>query len=593
MDSKRDSGRDHRRRDRDRSTSRDRKSSDKSRARGDGERRSRHRSRSRSPTQDRKHRSSRRDRRSRSPRDRSRSRDRSSRKKRHKSRSRSPPPRNAPPPVDVTAMYLDDPETAAAAPFEWHKKKKRDKKLGLVEPEGANDPAQFREELDLLQRRRQEREEERRLREEERIQAQRDADRAQFGDWEAREDEFQLRQARTRAEIRVKEGRAMPIDILAMALQLATSPELFERGFDVDPRPPYRLVEHLTDHPTELKLLARDIEMYMWLEQEPQNQRFWQCLLTVAQDTVRRIEHPDRRVTPAVHRDIQQLLEGKSRDQLVILEQSIADKLARATEPGADPIDVDYWEAMLDWVRIGQSKAELAEFHRGLLDVRNKIKADLRKQRRAAAANRADEQHDDHDVMVVDNSTGDAGGDAGASGSSGDPAAAATDADGNPKANMTPEQLAKDQPQAADDDAYLAKEIDLANKAYNWAYKYRPRKPKYVNRVNTGYEWNKYNQTHYDSDNPPPKVVQGYKFNIFYPDLLDKSRAPTYRIEPKADGSKDTVILRFIAGPPYEDIAFEIVNKEWEMSHRRGFRCVYDRGVLQLHFQFRRYFYRK
>ena len=29
-----------------------------------------------------------------------------------------------------------------------------------------------------------------------------------------------------------------------------------------------------------------------------------------------------------------------------------------------------------------------------------------------------------------------------------------------------------------------------------------------------GYEWNKYNQTHYDTDNPPPKVVQGYKFNV-------------------------------------------------------------------------------
>jgi hypothetical protein len=43
---------------------------------------------------------------------------------------------------------------------------------------------------------------------------------------------------------------------------------------------------------------------------------------------------------------------------------------------------------------------------------------------------------------------------------------------------------------------------------YWWHEKYRPRKPKYFNRVHTGYEWNKYNQTHYDSDNPPPKVVQ-------------------------------------------------------------------------------------
>jgi len=66
---------------------------------------------------------------------------------------------------------------------------------------------------------------------------------------------------------------------------------------------------------------------------------------------------------------------------------------------------------------------------------------------------------------------------------------------------------------------------------YWWHDKYRPRKPKYFNRVHTGYEWSKYNQTHYDHDNPPPKIVQGYKFNIFYPDLVDKSKAPTYGIE--------------------------------------------------------------
>ena len=35
-----------------------------------------------------------------------------------------------------------------------------------------------------------------------------------------------------------------------------------------------------------------------------------------------------------------------------------------------------------------------------------------------------------------------------------------------------------------------------------------------------GYDWNKYNQTHYDYDNPPPKTVHGYKFNILYHDLI-------------------------------------------------------------------------
>jgi len=48
----------------------------------------------------------------------------------------------------------------------------------------------------------------------------------------------------------------------------------------------------------------------------------------------------------------------------------------------------------------------------------------------------------------------------------------------------------------------------LFAQVYWWHEKYKPKKPKYYNRVHTGYEWNKYNQTHYDQDNPPPKVVQ-------------------------------------------------------------------------------------
>lgn len=72
----------------------------------------------------------------------------------------------------------------------------------------------------------------------------------------------------------------------------------------------------------------------------------------------------------------------------------------------------------------------------------------------------------------------------------------------------------------------------------------------------------------FSTDNPPPKVVQGYKFNIFYPDLIDKSKAPTYKLI-KQGPNEDTILLLFTAGPPYEDIAFQIVNRDWEHSHKR------------------------
>lgn len=131
-------------------------------------------------------------------------------------------------------------------------------------------------------------------------------------------------------------------------------------------------------------------------------------------------------------------------------------------------------------------------------------------------------------------------------------------------------------------------EVSTSSKP-QWANKHRPRKPRYFNRVQMGYEWNKYNQTHYDHDNPPPKVVQGYKFNIFYPDLIDKSKAPTYRIERENGrkrgqsfapaGEEDTCLIRFISGPPYEDLAFRIVDKEWDYSAKRerGFRSSFDK----------------
>eukprot|EP00954_Amorphochlora_amoebiformis_P022242 1351943-Amorphochlora_amoeboformis.AAC.1 len=139
---------------------------------------------------------------------------------------------------------------------------------------------------------------------------------------------------------------------------------------------------------------------------------------------------------------------------------------------------------------------------------------------------------------------------------------------------------------------HLAPQVPVPKETYWWHDKYRPRKPRYFNRVRTGFEWNKYNQTHFDKENPPPKVVQGYKFNIFYPDLIDPTVAPTYTLhEYIPDPSYG--IITFKAGPPYEDIAFKIVSKKWEHGHKRGFKCKFERGVMYLYFNFQRVRYRR
>ena len=132
----------------------------------------------------------------------------------------------------------------------------------------------------------------------------------------------------------------------------------------------------------------------------------------------------------------------------------------------------------------------------------------------------------------------------------------------------------------------------VTTQQYAWADKYRPRKPRYFNRVKTGYDWNKYNKTHYDRDCPPPKTVQGYKFNIFYPDLIDPQKGtPQFKLEP-AD-SDQFCIIRFSAGAPYEDVAFKILNREWNRQRKHGFKCTFERGVLSLYFNFKNFWYRR
>ncbi|ORZ37514.1 cactus-binding C-terminus of cactin protein-domain-containing protein, partial [Catenaria anguillulae PL171] len=546
-------------RERDRSSRHDNESSRRDRDRDRG------RSRSRSRSRDRRR--SKRGHDDDKSRSRSRSRDRKKASKKDKKDPSSATALAAGTPSTSTSTYLLDDETSAVLhkPFVWGKKHKRDRKLGRP-VEDYVDPSQFREELADLARRRAEREVERKLRDEERVQAQRDADRAQYGDWEAKEDEFQLRQAHARAQIRVKEARPMPVDLLAITLQVVKDPDgvLGQPGIYVDTREPYRMLEYLSV--AELRDVLGDIEMYLWLEQDRDNVRFWKCLREVCEHELKRAVdgNKDRRVAPGVYGEIERSLVGKSYAQLVALQASVEAKLV-----GDEPIDVDYWEAMLELVKVGMAKATLREYQERMLAAQ----AEYRKRHGLGQAT------DRAGTLKDEGNKADAVGGGGASGEDG-------------KADLTPEAFAAGTEDDADPTKQAA-EVSLAAQTYKWEFKYRPRKPKYVNRVATGYEWNKYNQTHYDSDNPPPKVVQGYKFNIFYPDLLDKTKAPTYRLEPKPDGSKDTVILRFIAGPPYEDIAFEIINKEWEMSHTRGFKCVFERGVLQLHFHFKRFFYRK
>ncbi|EUC66331.1 cactin, partial [Rhizoctonia solani AG-3 Rhs1AP] len=504
--------------------------------------------------------------------------------------------------------------------FKWHKKAEKEKKAGITMQESQRREAMRREEakeeLERLNKRRAEREIEQQLREEEDARMQRLAESAQMAQWISKEGDFQLEQERRRAGIRLKEKRGKAIDFLVLNLKFAT-----DAGGEIDDG-----LGNLSLEQTEE--LHDDIQKYLSLEQSQTNIDFWTNMMVVCKDRLDQLHSNTIGNNNSVESDISALLSGKTPDQLSQLQRQIQGKLS-----SGEPIDVDYWEGLLKSLLVWKAKAKLKTLHETVVrnrleqlrkrqrdeafqaqsellaaaTTRNKtfggdIHADAAKDVEEPAVKEQDDTepyergmspelidlgklpYDERQVEILDivedmaqlftkrraiTSTLFVP-------KASKPEVVVTegvvaDTGGSSAADIESEALYRAEAEKnmdEEEELYNLEELIVNPTTYTWEDKYRPRKPRYFNRIHTGYEWNKYNQTHYDTDNPPPKVVQGYKFNIFYPDLIDKGKAPTYKIV-KEPGNEDTVLLHFMAGPPYEDIAFRVVNREWEYSHKR------------------------
>ncbi|KAM9789254.1 splicing factor Cactin [Neosynchiropus ocellatus] len=563
--------------------------------------------------------------------------------------------------------------------FKWQKAldKKGIGHLGEKELKERNKQIQEenRRELQKVKQLRLEREREKAMRETELEMLQREKEAEHFKTWAEQEDNFHLHQAKLRSKIRIRDGRAKPIDLLAKYISAE------DDDLAVEMHEPYTFLNGLTV--TDMDDLLEDIKVYMELEQG-KNVDFWRDMTTITEDEINKLRKleasgkgpGDRRegINTAVSTDVQTVFKGKTYSQLQALHLNIESKI----RAGGSNLDIGYWESLLQQVRVYLARARLRERHQDVL--RQKLFKLKQEQgveseplfpiiKDEPVTESIDRSRDEPDLSSS-SSTGRVacGAEADEPGPSTSASANQEDEDKEGKKDddkgeedkgeaveavlteedliqqsqaeydsgryspalitssempldthsITPEedahrlQLARRQLQATgdatesaedffvrrakegmnNDEAQFSVEIPVTGKMYLWADKYRPRKPRFFNRVHTGFEWNKYNQTHYDFDNPPPKIVQGYKFNIFYPDLIDKRSTPQYFLEPSPD-NKDFGILRFHAGPPYEDIAFKIVNREWEYSHRHGFRCQFANGIFQLWFHFKRYRYRR
>eukprot|EP00188_Purpureofilum_apyrenoidigerum_P000296 Plantae.Rhodophyta-Purpureofilum_apyrenoidigerum.ctg11224.p1 GENE.Plantae.Rhodophyta-Purpureofilum_apyrenoidigerum.ctg11224~~Plantae.Rhodophyta-Purpureofilum_apyrenoidigerum.ctg11224.p1 ORF type:complete len:662 (+),score=129.19 Plantae.Rhodophyta-Purpureofilum_apyrenoidigerum.ctg11224:94-2079(+) len=461
------------------------------------------------------------------------------------------------PPREKTRAELEEEEylykPAAEENFVWKKKNEKLKKMGLnpdLDPASQEKRRhELQRELQKAKIKRLERERERADWEAEQARIAREKEAEENEDWEYKEEMFHATNFYLKQAVRLKEHRPFPADYLARNSRVDLD------NIAPDPNPPYepiakisvdRLKEIITHIDEELRFVPFfNVEgLDTDLKDQKVREEFWRCLKLIATSTLEEREFGDRSSSgmhQSVKDDVETLLKGKSHKQLTDMCSQIESTLS-----GGGDIDVEYWETILVRVKFNLARARVDEINSRFLEYKTKnghINATSELQDQLTAYGNEDE--------------------------------------------MLKKEVNRGM---GENEAKFSEEVNV-DRQYAWNDKYKPRKPKYFNRVHTGYEWNKYNQTHYDHDNPPPKTVQGYKFNIFYPDLIDKSRSPTFKIE-KTD-NPDVCIIRFIAGPPYEDIAFKIVNREWEHSHKKGFRCTFERGILHLWVNFKRMRYRR
>mmetsp|Transcript_131720 Transcript_131720/g.227836 ORF Transcript_131720/g.227836 Transcript_131720/m.227836 type:complete len:661 (-) Transcript_131720:113-2095(-) len=574
--------------------------------------------------------------------------------------------------------------------FVWKKKNEYLAAAGLYKKSSRDQEyeraqAKIRE-IEQVKKRRDEREVERQLLEQQRLEHDKDMKDELFGEWLGMEEKFHLENAKARSIIRIQQGRERPIDLASKGLMIADGDE-FEDMTILDKYPHQLFIamslQEVDDTMTEIEAFIRN---------DTQHKPFWKAMKYCCQDAYdqKQKEKVGRAkpgaqlsglgagVAEGVAGDIHELLSSKGKGELEDMLIEIKANLNK----GDAGVDTQFFDAVASKIPLYMARAEIEEYYN---KAKRKVDKWMEEHRPAepefddgaVSAEEAEEPalklaqppapglptsfaakgSSDWDDLPVGGPPGDDDGDlspaleplsvldearrgagayspvlepisafdpqdlldpmedekilkqvrrtlieafrdpdadAGASGSAGD-----AGVDRSRDNELLEQERRKGMGQ--DEVAFNAMgkgtgddvhgEVAVPSRSYEWEDKYKPRKPRFFNRVKTGYEWNKYNQTHYDHDNPPPKIVQGYKFNIFYPDLIDKTKAPNYYLE--KDGSNETCTLRFHAGPPYEDVAFKIVNREWNLSHRFGFRVVFDRGVLQLYFNFKRWRYRR
>ncbi|CAA7046643.1 unnamed protein product [Microthlaspi erraticum] len=259
-------------------------------------------------------------------------------------------------------------QKASSERFVWWKKIGKDVEHGKPLDQLFSIKAQKRRhrekmaELEKLKKAKEKRAAERARHEEDMALLARERSRAELQDWEKKEEEFCFDQSKVRSKIRLRQGRAKPIDVLYKHLHDDSESDDMEIELSSEP---YMVFKGLTVQ--DLEELRDDIKTYLDSDRETSTRvKYWESLLVVCdweltearkRDAIELLAQ-EKGLHSGVEADVRRLLDGKTHSELVQMQLHIESQLFS----GVAKV-VEYWEAVLKLLDIYKAKACLKEIH--------------------------------------------------------------------------------------------------------------------------------------------------------------------------------------------------------------------------------------
>jgi hypothetical protein len=377
-----------------------------------------------------------------------------------------------------------------------------------------------------------------------------------------KEDEFHITQTKIRAAKRIKEKRGKPIDFLFSVTRFPQDiPD------SVTFPSPSKVINSLTK--PEIEELMVDLPSFKKIDFDFKD--YWisvEALVAAQLKLLSNKKEDDPGMHSAILGDVRDLLEGKSTEELLQVELFI--------KQSTDLIDDEYWHSVIKKLHVFRAQARADELYKQVVKERlnellstglPQVSVNEIEKKFFAAIPKKEFVPEKPLVEKKEELSG----------------RRPTPRTGRFTNDVEMLKIEEEKGEN-EDEIRFTREVEVDESQVG-------RKPLYYNRERRGIDWTKHNQVMYDDDNPPPPTTLGYEFNIFYPDMLDKTKTPRYEL--LTTENPDLLIIVFKAGPPYKDLGFKIAAIEWEYSQKKGYRCEFSNGIFHLHCWFKRFRYRR